>query len=134
MPGRRLFCLSFNEMFRTLEILLVPHPYAYRNGIMEPAQHNFNMWTRNHTYFFEKNDSLFYTNATNPCRRSIRPASSSSSSAVRTIAGDRPDDRIRSSIATAVGPSATMMRARAASSGSSGGGGAGAAGAASANG
>src|SRR5262249_51933187 len=59
-----------------------------------------------------------------PPWRSSRPASSSSSKTTRTIAGELPDNRTRSSIGTGVGPSSVTMRARSPASGSAPGAGA----------
>jgi len=56
---------------------------------------------------------LYYTSDTNPppCRWS-RPATSSSSSTIRTTAAERPESRTRSSMLTGVGPSNSTMRLR----------------------
>src|SRR5712691_4075733 len=48
----------------------------------------------------------------------MRPASSSSSSTLRTIAGEAPESRTKSSSATGVGPSSPTMSVRACASGS----------------
>jgi len=53
-----------------------------------------------------------------PPWRSMRPASSSSSSTVRTIAAEAPESRMRSSVGTGVGPSRSMIRSRSPASGS----------------